>query len=86
MQLVIFPLAFLLVLGLTGSNDALSRASMHMMKYQPPPLPVPKDARAVTEKWITQKLDHFDTSNRKTFQMVRNWFSNGLPKLFSVFF
>jgi hypothetical protein len=64
MKFAFLPLACLLILGLTGPSDALS------MKYQPPPLPVPKDARAVAEHWITQKLDHFDTSNRKTFQMV----------------
>jgi hypothetical protein len=71
MRLAILPLACLLILSLSGSGEAFSKASMHTMRYQPPPLPVPKDARAVAEHWITQKLDHFDTSNRKTFQMVR---------------
>jgi hypothetical protein len=71
MRLAICSWAYLLVFGLLGSGEALSKASMHMMKYQPPPLSVPKDAKAVVEKWITQKLDHFDTSNRKKFQMVR---------------
>lgn len=28
-------------------------------------------SRAVTTEWITQKLDHFDATNEKTWQMVR---------------
>jgi hypothetical protein len=51
-------------------TDALSRTTMNLLKHREPPVPVAKSTRAITEGWITQKLDHFDTSSTKTFQMV----------------
>jgi hypothetical protein len=64
MRLPIVSLIYLLILGLSGSSEGLSLSitSIHMMKPQLPPIPVLNNASTVAEKWITQKLDHFDTT------------------------
>ena len=38
--------------------------------YKAPPSPMVKSRSIVKTEWITQKLDHFDAAETRTFQMV----------------
>jgi hypothetical protein len=63
-----------LLLGVLLSGQAtntLSNSYFHLIRHKEPPSQHRAiSSRAVSEKWITQKLDHFSTADTRTFQMV----------------
>lgn len=61
------------VLGVDESKSHFYRTFNKL--HQEPPPPEPSDTGRlldVNTEWITQKLDHFDETNDKTWQMVIN--------------
>jgi hypothetical protein len=64
-------LVLLLGILLCGqATKASPKNYFNLIKHREPPAPSAISSRAVSEKWITQKLDHFNTADTRIFQMV----------------
>jgi hypothetical protein len=68
------PLVFLLVAVLFQGGSALNKGDLHLLRHQEPPPPPATSFRAIREEWITQRLDHFNLLDFRTFQM--RYFAN----------
>lgn len=65
--------AVVLAVVLADGSSSHFRRTFNRLHQEPPPPPVsPNLGRAakVETKFITQKLDHYDNNNDKTWQMV----------------
>jgi Serine carboxypeptidase S28 len=47
---------------------------VYFLRNREPPPPLATSHRAITEQWVTQRLDHFNPQDSRTFQM--RYFAN----------
>jgi Serine carboxypeptidase S28 len=64
-QVVIFLVAALFQIGNCLADDV----DVHFIRNREPPPPVATSTRVIREDWITQRLDHFNQGDSRTFQM-----------------
>lgn len=64
-------LALLLTLCQSQANGNIFQRTFQQLHEEPPMLTAQSRADAVQTLWIEQKLDHFDETETRTWQMVK---------------
>lgn len=74
MKFIVTVVSLLAILALAKATEESKDepAFVQSMKklYKGPPATSKFESRAVVTEWITQKLDHFDENEERTWQMV----------------